>query len=157
MGLQKLHFLESSSFLPPLWNFATTSLFSHDLEEGSTRPGNLGGHLQWKTRWLAAVGCCFFGIPLVMMIRITSGDWTRRPMPLQLLKDWPLCVWRCGLTGSNFRLFFLATCNRDSAGDEEFTDQRECWLYDVLMLYSDHFLGHCFWEINWFKILNSIT
>lgn len=76
MGLQKLHFLESSSFRPALWDFATRSLFSPDLEEGSTRPGNLrrGGHPQWKTRGLAAVGCLSFGIHLVMMNKITSGD-----------------------------------------------------------------------------------
>lgn len=42
--------------------------------------------------------------------------------------------------GEQFQAFFFsAACNRDSSGDVEFTDQRECWLYDVLMLYGNHF------------------
>lgn len=61
-------------------------------------------------------------------------------MPLQLLKDAGLCVCEdVDLRGAISGIFFSAACNRDSSGDVEFTDQRECWLYDVLMLYSNYF------------------
>lgn len=58
MGLQKLRFLESSSFRLALWNFATRSLFSPDLEEGSTCPGNLGMSPAVEDQ---STGCC--GVP----------------------------------------------------------------------------------------------
>lgn len=48
-------------------------------------------------------------------------------MPLQLLKDAGLCVCEdVDLWGAISGIFFSAACNRDSSGDVEFTDQREC-------------------------------
>lgn len=62
-------------------------------------------------------------------------------MPLQLLKDAGLCVCEdVDLWGAISGIYFSATCNRDSSGDGEFTDQRECWLYDVLIISGTLFL-----------------
>lgn len=58
--------------------------------------------------------------------------------------------------GEQFQAFIFQLCLTDSSGDGELTDQRECWLYDVLMLYSNHFWDIVSEKLTGLKYLMSI-